>query len=307
MSKSFERPQVGNNQGSREIANISTSMQRLQHQRSQIEEVMSPSTLRGRARAFAVSLVPWRQLRDKLQAAPMEELVADQRDSILDLYGNMRGLLRIGKDRVDFHRDLEQLVENVEKDPSNDENSQTLREKLRARAEASLKLQRDPETEVLLAAILDPEDEVHKSQIRESLVNEAKDLLNLSEPTIKATEAVLIGTARTFDTMMARYAATLELREAMDLLHKASGDIVSAESLGMRSFDAMTGEINLALEAAALATRADQLGDELNRTTNQTKLKELQLKSDRLLQEARRILPAPQQKKDPQENTKSEI
>lgn len=277
----------------RSAVNIEQFKSRIAHNRDRMDGLIKPQSWSGRLRAFVVGRIPIATLRTALEQAPIESAIHELREPIVDLYNNMRSIIHEGRELVEFHGDIRDLLDDVEKNPEGEDSLRALRDKLREKAEKDLHIQRDPDTEELLQQVLEPDDLVRRGELRDKTIFEAREVLRVSEIIARIGENIATNTAQTFETMNALYALLLNIRKAVGVLHTAGADIIKAHDLRIQAFNTLVGQIDVLLVTARLATEVQQLAAEARVTVDAQKVKALSERAESLREESFRLLPQP--------------
>jgi len=282
---------------------VTTDLQRradqLEQYRDRLGDAVRPPTWLDKMRRKAARSLPLgSDLKARIEQTPIDLLKAGLRDTILELYSDMGSILKEGRERTHFHNEFGELIQSAQENPEDHEAVADLRERMRSRAEQELGIRRDAETEELLAELRQTQTPEQQQAAREKMLFEARQLHDLSGPTIEALETVLFASASTFDSLMTQYAGVSELGDALNLLHKTGGDLVRGTQLGITSKNTVEGEIELALEAAYLARDAQILARELDTTVNPKRLQEIGQRAQGLKQPNDGESPQPAAKKE---------
>lgn len=275
----------------RSAVNIEQYKSRIARNKDRMADAIKPQTFSGRLRAFVVSRIPITPLRTALEQAPLETAIHELRGPIVDLYNNMKNIIHEGRELVEFHGDIRDLLDDVEKDPKDDDALRMLRDKLREKAERDLQIQRDPDTEELLQQVLEPDDPTKKRELRDKTIFEAREVLGVSEIIARIGESIATNTAQTFESMNAQYALLLNIRKAVGVLHRSGADIIQAHDLRIQAFNTLTGQIDVLLVTARLASEVQQLAAEARVTVDADKVKALKERAESLREESFRLLP----------------
>ncbi len=259
------------------LESIRAGAKTLSANRRKLQEYVDPQTTSGKVIKAAQRLP---LIGDKLNLDIPRELRASLRQSIIDMYKNMKELLREGTERLEHHNQLQSLLKDAANDPANYDLVQEIHSLLRARVEEELGLDRDPETDELISKIYSLRD---PKTVRENIIAEAKQRLEFSQPIIQATQTVLVSSVEVFDRTQAVYAQVLELGPLAEQIMDTTSDIQKAASLNITGFRSVLGQIDTAVLAAQQAVIASQIGAQLDRTTNIESLKALNAKTLKLL------------------------
>lgn len=272
--------------------NIERYKSQIARNRDRVKDIVAPHTFSGRLRSFVVSRIPFTPLRTALEQAPLEGAIHEMRGPIIDLYNNMGDIIREGRSLVEFHSDVRELLDETIAHPDDQEALRQLRDKLREKAEKDLNIQRDPDTEELLEQVLEPEDPERRAAIREKTIFEAQEVLAVSQTIAHIGENIATNTAQTFETMNSQYALLLDIRQAVNVLHRSGSDIIKAHDMKIQAFNTLTGQIDVLLVTAKLATEVQQLASEAQVTVDAEKIKVLRERAESLDSETARLLPS---------------
>jgi hypothetical protein len=279
------------------FSRIKGGVDELQQMRRQIQESIEPTTILGKFRQAANRVHP--DLGKLFGADSVDEVTASLRDSVLSIYAGMREMLRDGHDLQQTHTRIRDLVDAVNADPDNTDLVLQLRDMLRLKAEESLQLERDAETEALIEGVLKAENPNDPAgSIRDNVVDEALRLLSVLEPTVDTISAVLRASVKAYDSQVGVYSTFLHTGAALKTLNRASDNLVGAAMLKVNAFNTMAGSLAISIKAAELATEAAEIGKQLDRTMNQSKLAALAHQANGLLERTTQALPEPSSKKD---------
>lgn len=257
------------------LVRINQTARKLERTRASLGESFHPTSLPSRAISFVADRIGIPKVSEWLTETPMARIRADLRSNILDLYQDTGILLKNHDERMVAHQSLNELRQKTIEDKTT-ENILELRETLRQEAEEDIDLDKDEVTEELLEKLLGNSTPEQQTVMAEKLIKEAGDRLQMSGTTIDALQSVILGTVQTYDNLMGTYSTVLELSPAHDALHRAAGDLIRAQSLNVKAFNTMLGELDLAILATRFAVEATQIGEELKRTANVQKLSDLQ-------------------------------
>lgn len=222
--------------------------------KSKIQEAIEPHTVSGKVRRAVIHSIPFRAIRERLEIAPLDEALGEMRGSIIDLYNNMGDIMRSGTELRERFIDVSQQLEVVEANPDNKDVVRDLRDLLRSKAEEDLKIKRDPQTEELLEHVLEPDDPEKEARLREKTIFEAKRTLQVSKTIADIGENIAVNTAQTFETATSEYSVMLDVKKTVSVLHRSGRDLMTAHQLRIQTFNTLTGEMDLLIKTAYLAT-----------------------------------------------------
>lgn len=254
----------------------------IEQNRTKIQEAIEPQTLFGRARRAVIQKIPVKGLRERLEVAPLDEALVDMRGSIIDLYSNIGDIMRSGRELGERFNDITEQLVVVEADPNNKEAVRDLRELLRSKAEQDLGIKRDPQTEELLELVLEPDDPEKAAKLRESTIFQAKRNLQISRTVADIGENLAVKSAQTFEMATAEYSSTLEVKQTMNVLHRAGIDLMTAHKLRIQTFNTLTGSLDSLIQTANLATDVQEIIEEMRVTTDAERLNLLSQRADEL-------------------------
>lgn len=271
----------------RAATQIRQSAVTLEKARDKILDTIKPPTLPGKIRRVAVRRISGflpRPVRERLEETPANTLKGELRQAIFGIYGDMKDLLTEGRERTEFHQEIELLIQIAEEDQDDMQAVDELRQRLREKAETELDLRRDPETESLLEEMRKVATPQQAAENRQTVLAEAKQFHQLSEPIIRTIETVVLQAVKTFESLNARYAAIAEYSGALNLLNRTSRDLMRGAELGILSPDTIIKELELAIGTARAAMEAQAIAKELDQTVNPNRLREISRQAHELNQ-----------------------
>lgn len=258
--------------------------------KNKIQEAIEPHTVTGKVRRAVIHNIPFRAIRERLEIAPLDEALGEMRGSIIDLYNNMGDIMRSGTELRERFIDVSQQLEVVEANPENKDVVRDLRDLLRSKAEEDLKIKRDPQTEELLEHVLEPDDPEKEARLREKTIFEARRTLQVSKTIADIGENIAVNTAQTFETATSEYSVMLDVKKTVSVLHRSGRDLMTAHQLRIQTFNTLTGEMDLLIKTAYLATDVQELVDEARVTVDAEKLNLLSQRADELQKRTTAIL-----------------
>lgn len=276
----------------RSLRDVERGVKRLEKDRERLTDIVAPRTMIGKVTNRFTSLVvnylpqiPYLSdfVEERLRETPMQLLEARVRSNLHDLYDSMGPILKEGSRRIERHNELQSIIANTEANPDDMETTMASLEVLRNLAEEDLRYHRDPETERYLADLLEPKTDEERAAQNQQRINEIKQFLNFSKPTIKALEVTLISTARAFDSGKGTYGLIRELRHALDILNLGTSNLTRAADLKITSFNVIAGQLEASVEAARLAAEAVTLGEQLRLGADSIRLIEAGKKATMIL------------------------
>lgn len=256
---------------SKRLDRIAARADQLEKTRDKMMDLVKPTSLTGKARVFVSRFVP--VLRDQIMFSPIEAIKAELRGSAIELYQDLKPLLKEGKARLDHDNQVRQLMSEFEKDMDNKEVEEKLRDLIRGKAEQDLNIIKDDETEELLSELLQSQSPEVVQRRKEELLEAAKQRVVLSQPILRVTEASMIGTARLYESTVDAYGMALEFGPALNALHRNSGHIIDAAKANRQTPEIIIKQLELAAETARLAIHSAELGYKLDHTKDIAKLR----------------------------------
>lgn len=230
---------------------------------------------------------------------PIAHARDEMRDGIIEMYSAMRVLVADGKERVEMHNKLKELLESVEAGES--EKVTELRAFLMRFAEGELRMGNDSEVEQILSSVLEESKGKLDEKRKELVVKHAKLILGMSEPMVSLMKIVLTSAVLEMDAAKFRLAALVTVGAGYRKLRRAADSIVGADQAGEESMATMIKAANLTVEQAELALMVAERGllvgrDERGVDELRTRVSSLILRQERVLDGEARLI-APEERK----------
>lgn len=227
--------------GGNALARIEQGARAVARREADLNALMGPKTLGDRFLGALLDFLPKRviqvlpeSIQEVINETPTAKTRAELRGAAHDTFEYLRDLLREGKERIEFHSDLDSLLQQA-KVSEDREVLMQLRKKLRERAEQDLSLPNDDEVERFMEKLMERANEAQKQSERDKIISAVEDFLRRSSSVIQSLEATSLAAYMAHDNVVVEYSNHLELGVALDLLKNSNDANVRAAELGLTS------------------------------------------------------------------------
>lgn len=277
----------------------------LTRQRDEISSLVTPRTWQGKAwlricnRMPLIGRLPF--LPHVAEPRPVQDLTAEARDATIGIYLDITGLLRERGGIVNFYDDLSGLVEDVRRQPGNQQLVERLRQMVDRKADEGLRnFPRDSETDRFLAEVVRAQG---PEQFREETLEDAGQLVAVVQPVAQVVQLTLVAGARLLRAQTTNYAILREVGPSVDLLHQSSGTMLQAAKNIQVTPELIIQQLNLSVQTAQLALEVAQLGGKFDEATDMPRLRAVSQEAQQLLLKAQasqllQLNPAPKEEHD---------
>ncbi len=254
------------------ISQIESHLRDAKKEEAKLARRFKPITLPGKALKLAAR-VPFVRLLE--QVGLSAQMLVDQRAMVHETYRLIGQLSSEGRNAIEFHNRLGTLLANIDADPKDESLLLELETMFVDSVLDEAGVSRDLETDQLLDELMKSAPQEQKARLRETLLSEARQTLDLGKPAI---DLALTNIAMMREELVKQLIAlkrTTVVTPITDKNLRAGAQIQRAELLDVQSLRTTMGQMTLALGLAFTTAQTLQEVRQLGTETNKPKLIEL--------------------------------